>query len=38
VKLTTAAMAAVEAQVTRLPALDKWFVDIPYVAGELRDA
>ena len=38
VKLTTAAMAAVEAQVTRLPALDKWFVAIPYVAGELRGA
>jgi len=38
VKLTKEAMAVVEAQVTRLPALDKWFVDIPYVAGELRDA
>jgi len=38
VKLTTAAMAVVEAQVTRLPALDKWFVDIPYVPGDLRDA
>jgi len=31
-------MAVVEAQVTRLPALDKWFVDIPYVPGDLRDA
>jgi len=31
-------MAAVEAQVARLPALDKWFVDIPYVPGGLRDA
>jgi len=28
----------VEAQVTRLPTLDKWFVDIPYVPGDLRDA
>jgi len=28
----------VEAQVARLPALDKWFVDIPYVPGGLRDA
>jgi len=31
-------MAAVEARVTRLPALDKWFVDIPYVPRELWDA
>jgi len=28
----------VEAQVTRLPSLDKWFVDIPYVPRELWDA
>lgn len=30
VKLTTDAMAAVEAQVDRLPGLHKWFVDILY--------
>jgi transposase len=28
VRLTKAAMAGIEAQVTRLPGLDKWFVDI----------
>jgi len=38
VKLTKEAMAAVEAQVARLPSLDKWFVDIPYVPRELWDA
>jgi len=38
VKLTKEAMAAVEAHVTRLPPLDKWFVDIPYAPGDLRDA
>jgi len=31
VKLAKGAMAAVEAQLARLPHLDKWFVDIPYV-------
>jgi hypothetical protein len=35
VKLTKAAMQAVEAQLTRLPGLEKWFVDIrPMVAPE----
>ncbi len=29
VKLTKAAMAAVEARISRLPGLEKWFVDIP---------
>ncbi len=38
VKLTKEAMTAVEAQVTRLRDLDKWFVDIPYVPEDLRDA
>jgi len=38
VKLTKEAMAAVEAQGARLPALDKWFVAIPYVPGGMRDA
>jgi len=28
----------VEAQVARLPTLDKWFVDFPYVPRDLRDA
>jgi len=27
VRLTQAAMAAIEAQIARLPGLDKWFVD-----------
>jgi len=26
-------MAAVEARLARLPHLDKWFVDIPYIPG-----
>jgi hypothetical protein len=30
VRLTKEAMAAVEAQLDRLPGLDKWFVDILY--------
>jgi len=38
VTLPKAAMAAVEAQVTRLSGLDKWFVDIPYAPGNQRDA
>jgi len=38
VKLTKEAMAAVEARVARLPSLDKWCVDIPYVPGDLWDA
>jgi len=38
VTLTKEAMTAVEAQVTRLRDLDKWFVDIPYVPEDLRDA
>jgi len=37
VTLTKAAMAAVEAQLLRLPHLDKWFVDIPYVPSDHRD-
>ena len=36
--LTKEAMAAVDAQVARLLTLDKWFVDIPYVPGGMRDA
>jgi len=37
VKLTKAAMQAVEAQLTRLPDLEKWFVDItPTAASEQR--
>jgi hypothetical protein len=36
VKLTKAAMQAVEARLTRLPGLEKWFVDIsPMVAPVL---
>ncbi len=31
VRLTKAAMQAVEAQITRLPQLARWFVDIPCV-------
>jgi len=38
VTLTKEAMAAVEAQVTRLCHLDKWFVDILSVPGGLWDA
>jgi len=30
-------MAAVEAQLARLPHLDKWFVDIPYIPGYAWD-
>ncbi len=37
VTLTQAAMAAVEAQVTRLPGLEKWFVDIDGPALTARD-
>jgi len=37
VTLTKDAMAAVEAQVTRLRDLDKWFVTIPYVPLDARD-
>ena len=37
VTLTTAAMAAVEAQLTRLPALEKWFVEIDGRALASRD-
>jgi len=38
VTLTKAAMVAVEAQFTRLPHLDKWFVDIPSVPSGHWDA
>lgn len=38
VTLTKDAMAAVEAQVARLCHLDKWFVDIPPILGDVRDA
>jgi hypothetical protein len=37
VRLTTEAMQAVEAQITRLPALARWFVDIPYVPPVVGD-
>lgn len=37
VTLTQAAMAAVEAQLTRLPGLEKWFVDIDGPALTARD-
>ena len=37
VTLTQAAMAAVEAQLTRLPGLEKWFVDIDGPALAARD-
>ncbi len=37
VKLTKQAMVAVEAQLTRLPELEKWFVDIRYTPSALRD-
>ena len=33
VRLTKAAMDAIEAQVARLPGLDKWFVDIAPAAA-----
>ena len=38
IKLTKAAMAAVEAQVCRLPELGKWFVDILYQPSLSADA
>ena len=37
VTLTKEAMAAVEGQLTRLPELEKWFVDIHYTPSALRD-
>jgi hypothetical protein len=37
VRLTKEAMAAVEAQIDRLPGLDKWFVDILYQPPTLWD-
>ena len=37
VRLTSEAMAAVEAQVARLPGLEKWFVDIDGAALATRD-
>ena len=37
VKLTKEAMAAVEAQIERLPDLEKWFVDIRVTPSALRD-
>jgi transposase len=38
VKLTKEAMEAVETHLQRLPALEKWFVDITYLAPPLRDS
>jgi hypothetical protein len=38
VTLTKEAMRGVEAHLTRLPHLDKWFVDIPYVPSAMGDA
>ena len=35
VTLTKEAMAAVEAQITRLPRLGKWFIDIPAPSPEV---
>jgi transposase len=37
VKLTKEAMEEVEAHLQRLPSLEKWFVDIPYVLPSVRD-
>ena len=37
VKFSTEAMAVVEAQLARLPKLDKWFVDIPYSPSVRRN-
>jgi len=37
VKLAKGAMAAVEAHLARLPHLEKWFVDIPYIPGHSWD-
>jgi transposase len=34
VKLTKEAMKVVETQLKRLPSLEKWFVDIPYVSSQ----
>jgi hypothetical protein len=34
VKLTKEAMKVVETQLERLPSLEKWFVDIPYVSSQ----
>ena len=38
VKLTKEAMDAVEAQLQRLPSLEKWFVDIKYSPPAIRDS
>jgi hypothetical protein len=38
VTLTKEAMATVEAQIDRLPGLDKWFVDILYQPPAVRAA
>ena len=38
VKLTKEAMEVLETQLTRLPDLPKWFVDISYTPSMLRDA
>src|SRR5438093_6411370 len=38
VKLTKQAMQVVEAQLQRLPHLDKWFVDISYPSPAIRDS
>ena len=38
VTLTKEAMAAVEAQIDRLPGLDNWFVDLLYQPPALRTA
>jgi hypothetical protein len=37
VRLSPSAMAALESQVTRLPSLEKWFVEIPGTPREVRD-
>ncbi len=37
VTLSKEAMAVVEAQIERLPALGKWFVDIRYTPAAHRD-
>jgi len=36
VKLTKDAMKTVEAQIQRLPGLDKWFVDIVPISSTIR--
>ena len=38
VKLTKEAMETVEIHLQRLPSLEKWFVDIAYLASDLRDS